>query len=202
MQRLSLLLLLPLIVACSTAHPRTDVYTENHPIAVETIPMGMTVQILDDGTLAPITGPCLRDFVRAWLEAGIGPISVIGDADKLVHVADALDELTVPGSAIILQPCAGPCPGRATLAFAGAGVRLPPCGIGPDSPAFQSTNAASSNWACSTQRNLGMMVADPRTLYEARPMDGPDTERTGVVQGYHRTPSRAADPQSSISNVQ
>ena len=62
---------------------------------------------------------------------------------------------------------------------------LPECGtfergVNPD-----HTNAPNSNWGCSVQRNMGLMVQNPADLIRAREASGRDANRSGDVLGKY-----------------
>jgi pilus assembly protein CpaD len=76
-------------------------------------------------------------------------------------------------------------PNHAVVEVARTLVTLPPCPNWSKPPQLDFANAPSSNFACATETNLGLMVANPTDLASARSLSGtPGQPAVAAVQRY------------------
>jgi pilus assembly protein CpaD len=92
------------------------------------------------------------------------------------------------------------------LTFARAVATAPECGIFTEDFAFAPRNRNTPNFGCSTQRNLAVMIADPRDLVEPRPLEPADMARRHTVieayrQGKTTNVERSDDDSGAVSEV-
>jgi pilus assembly protein CpaD len=188
------------LAACSaqTADPRAD-YRDHYPIIVKTETMTTAVPIAPDETVdAASQRNDLVGFVRDFANRARSPMFVetarIADDDALTqaraeHVRRLLIGLGLRPDELMMQT-RQTRPGTETtvlLTFVAGKVEVPPCGDFSASPTFNPSNLPDSNYGCATQRNLGMMAADPNDLVRAKASLGYDAERTTDVITKHRT---------------
>lgn len=81
--------------------------------------------------------------------------------------------------------------GAAVLSFQANQATLPECGKWDSNPTFNWSNRSQANFGCSTQRNLGLTVADPGDLNKAATMSGSDADRGERILNTYRTGATA-----------
>ncbi|MEO5373569.1 MAG: CpaD family pilus assembly protein [Alphaproteobacteria bacterium] len=75
----------------------------------------------------------------------------------------------------------------AMLSFQGYVVQPPQCGDWSQSSSFRPENSPTGNFGCATQRNIGLMVRDPRDLIRSADVSGSDGQRHGDIMTKYRT---------------
>ncbi len=193
-----LLAMVGLVLAAAGCHSDEPVSAEklaaydyrlNHPVTVEPRIAVLRVTAADGGMVSAEDRRHLAAFGTQFLHRGTGLVDIsvgaAGAADKAArayahHVAAVLldgglkvRELRLQ---LIIDEPAIP-PGTALLRFTTNVAQLPDC----YDWATGDRNAPFANFGCATQRNLGAMVADPRDLVEARPIEGRQGDRSDVV---------------------
>jgi pilus assembly protein CpaD len=79
--------------------------------------------------------------------------------------------------------------------------------VDPDCPGynqpieFDRFSRPNVRMGCSTEMNLGLMVADPNDLVRGRPLDPADAERSTLAVQKYRSGSEGKDDSSSSSSV-
>lgn len=100
---------------------------------------------------------------------------------------------------------ASPCkPRPIVIRFMAYKANVPECGSWESQNNPNRINQPSENFGCATQRNIGLMVANPKDLIKMRTPDGAMAARTAdILEKYasgEATPS-AQELQSTISDV-
>ncbi|MEO5337536.1 MAG: CpaD family pilus assembly protein [Magnetospirillum sp. WYHS-4] len=83
------------------------------------------------------------------------------------------------------------------LSFTGSTVDVPNCGKVSLNISFNPNNLPMPDWGCSVQRNLGLMVENPRDLLQARPETSRDPARTVTTVNDYRAGSVTATSKSN-----
>ena len=171
------------------------------PIKVEQKTFAMAVK------LAPHGGPSnardaarIRNFARDYLRRADSPLRIATPPglDKAAARARAgavrsrLEAEGVRPGDIVVEPGLAPVDDKyaVVLVFRGASVQVPECGDWSGRNAFNPTNLPHTDFGCSYQRNLGLMLSDPGDLVRSEalgPADAPSRDR--VIQLF-----RAGEP--------
>ena len=190
------LLFLFLVAACDTPPVVEPDYRVRHAPTVEKKTFAMAMTMSPDGT-PPSTYDAkrLRGFVGIYLRRAEGPFRIL--------TPPALDEATSraraeavgvhlmaegirPGD-IVLEAGQAPVDDRyaVVLSFRGAEIKVSDCGDWSGRSAFNPTNLPHTDYGCSYQRNIGLMLSDPRDLVRGRPLGRSDSQaRSRVIQLY------------------
>jgi pilus assembly protein CpaD len=212
-------LLLPLLLAAAgcTGDYVPD-YRELYPVRVQLQPTALPVAFPPGrAELAPEEAARLDTFLAQYRHHGTGPVVVTanpsGAGDTLARVrAEVVKQRTiadgVPPAAIETQLRESATRlGEVIVSYEQATVALPECGDWSKTTAIDSTNTASANFGCSTQRYIGLMTADPADLVRPRAAEPHDSQRTvDVIQKYRagrqtgaQAPAGASTSSSSYS---
>jgi pilus assembly protein CpaD len=90
---------------------------------------------------------------------------------------------TVMAPAPVGRP--GPAPGTAGLSFEAYVVQVPECGDWSGNTGWNPGNTLHSNFGCSYNRNIGLMLSDPGDIVTGRAPGPADTPRqTLVIETY------------------
>lgn len=157
----------------------------------ERYPLGVTSELVtaefsgDGGTMSADARRQLDGFVTAYLREGEAPITILTRGNE---ESALIDEIVASAVAMGLarsefRRSASPTitNGDVVLSFVNYRVVYPECGSWLEDNKY--TNENSYNFGCSTQHNLGLMIANPHDLVEPREMTPRYPARTvGVVQ--------------------
>lgn len=190
-------LVLPLVLsACGAdgvARLQTDDPNRDHPISVAQEPRELTFRTDGRGRVE-VDPSLLRTVVVDHARRGHGPIALRGPAADVATLTRMLVAAGASGSSIRPEVVRG---GGITLSFLAYRADPPRCGeFRSDQRAFAGNfyNTASSEFGCSMQRNLGLMLSDPRDLLQARgrdiPVDGGRPAAAVQQYGTHEKPER------------
>lgn len=198
-----------LTVACAPDWPAD--YREAHAIQVRP-----TVE----EAVVDLSGPAMTDAdrlavekaARTYLLRGEGPLRLVLPATAQDR-ADALTALIARQGvaaadvavAMIAVPDGQTTPPLALVRFRAWTAEVPDCGDWRGQRAMQESNQPWANFGCANQRNLGLMVADPRDLLRARSMDPRDGNRPArVIDAYRagESTSSAGVGPVSVSDVE
>ncbi len=190
------LLFVCIVAACDTPPVVEPDYRVRHPLKVEKKTFAMAMTMSPDGTPASAYDvKRLRGFVGVYLRRAEGPFRIL--------TPPALDEATAraraetvsvhlmaegvrPGN-IVLVAGQAPVDDRyaIVLSFRGAEIKVSDCGDWSGRSSFNPTNLPHTDYGCSYQRNIGLMLSDPRDLVRGRPFGGSDSQaRSRVIQLY------------------
>ena len=83
-------------------------------------------------------------------------------------------------------------------------VRLPACGDWSKESRHNLFNTVPSNYGCSVQRAVGLMVADPGDLIGPRPIGPQDAQRSSTILQLYRAgevtgAARAAEEAAQVA---
>lgn len=199
------------VAACNSDNPANYDYRLRHPLVVQRAETVVSVSASSDGSqLRSDDILRLRDFAQGFLESGEGKVEIVlwgnkGDSRTRDFAAALVASLAQSGLGTEqIQVRNVDAEGQVTslLRFSGYVVRLPDCGRGrsDENPGF--LNADSSNFGCAQQRNIGLMIANPRDLIRMRDGDsGRDGNRSVDVINKYRLgqPTERAPSDRSIT---
>lgn len=196
------------VAAAGCSHPMMNApehsvsVTERFPISVE--PQMTTIGVrIDPGLqrLDPADRPRVQAFAERWKDRGQGQITVSaphGSPNQRAGEGAMMETVAILSRAGVPQHMisrtgypAATSPGEppVTLSFLSLTAVAPDCSkLGwPDNLGFSPRNTPWSNFGCATQSNIAAMVANPRDLIEARPVDDVDVARRRKVLEDFRT---------------
>ncbi|MBT4890959.1 MAG: hypothetical protein HON65_15545 [Rhodospirillales bacterium] len=180
------------LTACDT--PRSSDYESNHEFVIgeETISMEISGALDQE-----IPGPVFNSIVHEFQGRANGPIAIeikrFGQSDEQVAsnismIKQILMKSGVRASQIIVMPMDAGNDLNAVLSFTANTVQLPECGDWSSSSSSNWSNTVHSNLGCATQRNLGLMVANPGDLQSAQTMsDFPGDMGAVIIRTYRAT---------------
>jgi len=184
--------LFPVLVAAGCTLPdRSHDFRENHPVVVETETLTLKL-----AAPVPRGGPvgmqeiAFKRFVNNFIDRRNGKMSVMVGGSAMEQVAQEVrlrDLLSLEGisTAEVIFLRTGD-PKEIVLSFEANTAKVPECGDWSSSVGLNWSNRTHSNFGCAYQRNLGLTVADPRDLKEAKPMSRPDAIRSSRIIGGQR----------------
>jgi pilus biogenesis lipoprotein CpaD len=187
MMNKKILLIVSILILSSSCKHRYD-FREEHPITV--YENEVTLALKTDGVDDVEAAKKLRDSVDDYLKKGDGYINIfvpfaLGQKDvaynKANEIAEKIENLGVNSSKIVIN--LSPIDNRTTkmkspyVKFTLYGVELPQC-VNWES---NSSNLPVANFGCSIQRNVGLMVENPKDLLEARKADARSGARGALI---------------------
>lgn len=198
------------LAACEA--PRPASYQASHPLVVSREMVSVSIDIPGDGG-----GLSVRDherfkrFLRDFIYRGRSPIVVETAALSDHNLARARAEQVrayllsrglrpneisiIPGGGGEIKETA------AILTFAANKVEVPECGDWSADAMINPTNVPHSNYGCSIQRNVGLMMADPGDLVRAQPMGGRDAPSSDRVIPLFRAGKSTASEKSEAQEA-
>ncbi len=185
-------------------------YRDGYPLKVR-----LATAVLATGPVSRIKVPGsrernrLRGFVTDYLRRGRGPLEVSlggnGTQDAVLQLRAVLAEEGVRPADIEFKPAASKAAGDGKLIFRFSGyvVSVPECGDWSGAAGFDPSNMPHTNFGCSYQRNMGLMLADPGDLVEPREPVRMDSQRSdAAIKAYRAGASAGADlPKNEIGNI-
>ena len=189
-QLLATLLFASFAAACGGGAPYQKIPQITEPDQVHAIQVKSLVIALDvtgdgKGRLLPAEALRLNRLVDDFAVNGNGPLVVITPPSHGMggdRLADAVAQYSrargLAKSEVVVQEVADAF-GAVNVSFERVYVELPDCGQWWVEPSYNPGNSPHVNFGCATQRNLGMMVANPADLM------GPVAE--GGVQDTNRS---------------
>jgi pilus assembly protein CpaD len=188
-----------LLLAGSCAAPSGDGPTPgnftdpiaNHPIAVE--PAYRSVKLpfsAADAGLMPDDSARFNDFVSKYLASGNGAISITAPAGgeaAISYFGERLASMGVQRNHILVGTRQqGDKDPRVELSYMSYSAHVENCSNDwPSDWGDTWDNAPTPNFGCAVQKNQAAMLADPRDLVEARPMEAADAARRATVLGKY-----------------
>ncbi|MBW7850084.1 MAG: CpaD family pilus assembly lipoprotein [Rhodospirillales bacterium] len=172
-------------------------YRHRHPIVVEQALASLAIELPPEvSAIAAVDVERLERFAADYHRRGQGAVDVFvtgptqATASEAARaLAAALARVGLEGDRVRIGVDGGATTERATavLTFGQPVARLPQCGDWSSRADLNYANTASANFGCSTQRNIGQMVADPRDLDRARYREAGEAVRSvDVVNRYWR----------------
>jgi len=202
----AVLLLAPMfLMACDSDKDLIDLpdrpsdYRAAHPITVgkETVSMSMRVPLAETGLLGD-DALLFERFVRDYLDRGRKKLTIkAGSGSESQTGAEQVRDLLVNGGIrereIVIAP-AGFNSDTVLLSFAAFKADVPKCDDWSTNPTFNWSNKPHSNYGCSTQRNLGLMVQDPGDLERAKTRSDASGDRGArVITNYNTAPTTSGE---------
>lgn len=157
-----------------------------HPLSAEARVAVLVVELPDRaGALSNADAARLQQFAGDYVRRGDGAVEVVVsspvEADAAAHAAHLVATLAgagIPAGSIAARAVSGAAAdGSAVMRYRQWVAVVPECGLWSDTAEDRYNNANTNTLGCATQRNIGMMVANPRDLL--RPADS--EPRMGVV---------------------
>ena len=194
-----------ILAACTTAEMRlgglpvfSEDYRQRHPFAVESVratlnlPGAEGAERLTSGELRRIDG-----FVAAYMAERRGQlmISVPGAAaddarvlGRAKQIADRARQHGLPAAEVILRVATDEQEANAPVmvSYEKLVMRIPACGDWSKEASYDWTNTVHSNFGCSMQRGVGLMIADPGDLARPRQAGLRDAVRSNTIIQLYR----------------
>lgn len=191
-------------------------YRDKFPIGVRRVTSA--VELPGKSGQERLTPPEIRqisDMVSAFMEEKQSQLVVAipgGSADdarvlgRAKQIGDLIKRRGVAASRMMLRVASEDTSanGPIVISYATLVVTVPDCGFWDKESSHDETNTSPPNFGCSLQRNIGLMIADPRDLLEPRRTTAThDATRSSVVLKKYRageiTGAERADVESSIT---
>lgn len=189
------------VAACAPPPGQEDPHTR-FPIEVEKAVFTLSVRIVDvAGTVRVENEAVFSKYVKEYLRRGRSPLvasttsATTPEAERALVVR--LRSEGVQPHLISLRN--GVLPSEkdqlAVLSFRGYMVKVPNCGNWKGEAGFNPTNLPHTNYGCSYQRNIGLMVADPGDFVEASGVLDMDAIRSdNVIRVFREGTAAGTDP--------
>lgn len=160
------------ITACENPKRAAD-YREAYPLIVVKERLSLSINVPSgDGALSAEDADGLRRFVGDYLDRGQGRMVAEADSARVRRLHELLRAAGLRSREIaIRQGGGGTTDARlAVLSFVASAVKVPDCGDWSSSVGLNWSNRRHTNFGCSIQRNLGLMVVNPGDLYSPATM--------------------------------
>ena len=174
-------------------------YREKYPIGVKNVTTAVELPGKSgQERLTPAEIRQVSDIVSAFLGgresqlvvavpgSGAGDARVLGRAKQ---IGDLVKRRGVPASRMLLRVASDDtgANGPIVISYDTLVVTVPDCRLWDTESSHDETNTATSNFGCSLQRNIGLMIDNPRDLIEPRKTTAThDATRSGVVLDNYR----------------
>ncbi len=176
-------------------------YRAKYPIRVESDLVQANFVGTDTGTLSLDELVQLDMMVSDYLANGQKPILIVMPGSALEHsnLASEIQRRALEHSLAKSEVLVGVDPqaamnGQVTVSYLVHTAIAPDCGYFQTESAHDYNNINTSNFGCSSQRNLAAMVANPGDLVASRTFTTRDAQRTvNIIQAYQA----GANPQAS-----
>lgn len=166
-----------------SAPPTGQDYRANHPITVEREQISISFENdLSSSVLKWADVQRLNRFLGDYVQRGRGPVIVEGS-----NALAAQDTLLTSGLvADEIQLMDGITDSVTILTFSAYSMKAPVCGDWSGSSSYMPDNPVHSNYGCSIQRNLGLMLSDPGDWVRSQvPGSGPLGRSDSAVDGIN-----------------
>jgi type IV pilus biogenesis protein CpaD/CtpE len=191
-------LLMLVLVACEAPRMDSDVNAvHKNSLSTETLTLEITGEVNHE-----ISGAAFRYLLREYHMRAKGPMAVEVRRAGLVseeidgNIADivaALNHAGVRDADIIVLPTPAGGQLNAVISFTANMVTVPDCGDWSTSGTANWANVPQGNFGCATQRNRGLMIANPGDLNSAQTMSNMSGNRGAtIVRSVLGTPAPAA----------
>ena len=144
------------------------------------------------GAMTPDELATLRAFVAAYIDRGQKPLTILmgGSGQSHQGLAEGIRETAIAQGLARSEVLIGVDPAQSseivTASFISYTAIVPECGYWYQESYSNANNANSANFGCATQRNLGLMLADPSDLLAPTEFDPRDGPRTAIVIDLYR----------------
>ncbi|MBF0095203.1 MAG: CpaD family pilus assembly protein [Alphaproteobacteria bacterium] len=195
---MALALTLAVVTACEDMTPD---YRANHPIVVDKRSFSLSLHLPSPGVpLSRFDEQRLAVFADNFLTRGDGQVEIVlpegkGSSERAFDVSARLEALGLRASEIAVHtvPAAkadgkepGADDGRVLLNYRAYVAQVPQCGDWSESSSFNPGNGPLDSFGCSVQRNIGLMVRNPRDLLRSRQAEARDGARSSSVVGAYQ----------------
>ena len=171
------------VTACEDPKRAAD-YREAHPLIVVKERLSLSINVPDaDGALSAEDADGLRRFVGNYLDRGQGRFVVEADDARMRRLHGLLRAAGLRSREIaVRQGSGGATDARlAVLSFVASAVKVPDCGDWSSSVGLNWSNRNHTNFGCSIQRNLGLMVVNPADLSSPATMSYKDAPHSNTI---------------------
>ncbi len=194
-----------LLAACTTAEMRigetpvfSEDYSQRHPLAVESVRAALNLPGAGgQDRLTPIELRRVDAFVSSYFAEMRGPLMIsvpgaaAGDARVLgraKQIADRARRLGLPPDQVLLRVAAEEERAEApvVVSYEKLVMRIPDCGDWSKNVSHDWTNTVHSDFGCSTQSGIGLMIADPADLARPRQAGLRDAVRSNTAIQLYR----------------
>ncbi|MGH6718800.1 MAG: CpaD family pilus assembly lipoprotein [Alphaproteobacteria bacterium] len=205
-----------LLAGCSAPYQKNPTALEPrhiYPLTVES--QVVTLDVIGDGNGRPLPAEAVRldQLVDDYAVSGATRLVVqtsrahgaLGDGLALGVASRALARGLARPEVVVVD--IGAADGPVTVSFERHLVRLPDCAGWNVEPSYNPSNSPHINFGCATQRNLGMMVANPAHLVAPAGQGGVlDSMRSDLVIGKYRkgdltTATKSEELVTTVSEV-
>ncbi len=189
--------------ACSQDTPDLAKYDYRlaHPLGATPMTAVLVVEIPENPAgMRPSDARRLDVYARDYVLRGDGVLQLVigadpGDEARARAFAETLvrrlADGAVPAGRIDAKIVTGGdvAPGSAVMRHRQWVANVPECGLWSESSTFDAENANAPNFGCATQRNIALMVANPRDLVEPTEIEPRIGEVGRRVQNLYRAGS-------------
>ena len=171
------------LTACEDPKRAAD-YREANPLIVVKERLSLSINVpAADGALSVEDADGLRRFVGDYLDRGQGRMVVEADDARIRRLHELLRAAGLRSREIaIRQGSAAASDARlAVLSFVASAVKVPDCGDWSSSVGLNWTNRRHTNFGCSIQRNIGLMVVNPADLSGPATMSYRDAPHSNTI---------------------
>jgi len=189
--------------ACSLPE-RSARYQTAYPIVVQPDVRSLTLMSrIETDPMIPEERRAFDGFVRDYHMRSAGPVTIeipsnsASGSERESRFAAMKAMLTSGGvdlRDILEMPDVGGSGETVTVSFATNSVSVPECGFWRTETTDNWANRRSVNHGCATQRNLGLMVANPGDLKSSQPFDTIGGDRAVAPLQSKGNPAAAATP--------
>jgi pilus assembly protein CpaD len=184
------------VSGCSAPNNVSD-HRLNFPIGVVEETVSMAIAAPEGGDLfGPAEEVMFSKFIREYHLRSDSPIGVavnkvtLDPAEASAHVQairGLLRDAGVLDSDVLVLPGGIEPEATAVLSYTTKVAVLPECENWSSRMSYNWTNSQHSNFGCATQRNLGLMIANPGDLEGADAMDNFDGQRGATIIRSYRS---------------
>ncbi len=137
-----------------------------------------------------MTGPAFQYLMREFHMRAKGPLAIeVRRTDlteeeiarNITNILEALHHAGVSDDNIIVLPTPAGDDLNAVISFTANMINVPDCGDWSTSGTYNLANVPQGNFGCSTQRNLGLMIANPGDLKSAQTMSNMSGNRGATI---------------------
>ena len=179
------------VTACEDPKRAAD-YREANPLIVIKERLSLSINVPGaDGALSAEDADGLRRFVGDYLDRGQGRMVVEADDARMRRLHGLLRAAGLRSREIAIRQGSGAATDArlAVLSFVASAVKVPDCGDWSSSVGLNWSNRRHTNFGCSIQRNIGLMVVNPADLSGPATMSNRDAPHSNTILYYYDTDS-------------
>lgn len=177
------------VSACENPKRLAD-YQEANPLIVVKERLSLSINVpVGSAALSAEDADGLRRFVGDYLDRGQGRMVVEADDARLRRLHGLLRAAGMRSREITVRQGSGGAQdaGLALLSFVASAVKVPDCADWSSSVGLNWSNRNHSNFGCSIQRNIGLMVVNPADLSGPASMSYRDAPHSNTILYYYGT---------------